>query len=71
MYYKRVLLWEGHAIISSSGNTCIPSPPPPAALMMILAKESLQYLGFILFSMNYTISSMIHTKKYESYFFLV
>jgi hypothetical protein len=27
------------------------------------AKESLQYLGFILFSMNHTFTSMIHAKK--------
>jgi hypothetical protein len=27
------------------------------------AKESLQYLGFILFSMNHTFTSMIHTRK--------
>jgi hypothetical protein len=27
------------------------------------AKESRQYLGFILFCMNHTFTSMIHTKK--------
>jgi hypothetical protein len=33
-----------------------------------MAKESLQYLGFILFSMNHTFTSMIHTFfKYDSY----